>query len=252
MTMTTEGTAMTMKAADNRAPARRFLGKAVSKAIESELLAVSHYRRLAEIAPSAELRARVLADGIEEARHAVGLERAASRDGLALASPTTWGSDLDAIHAAFERCARDGDVAACLFMQDVMLEAAAIGIYETLARSATAAEAFAVAVLIDKVIVPAERLHLADGLRAICTFAPERAERQRAFERAASLLVPAMRVFAEPPSDVGCARTCTSCRDRCLKLDACDAGESIGGSWEAYRETIAKAASSVGVLGARL
>ncbi len=56
-----------------------------------------------------------------------------------------------------------------------------------------------------------------------------------------------MRVFADPPTETGCAQTCGSCRDRCLKLDACDAGERLGSGWESYVATIATAARSIGV-----
>ena len=227
--------------------ARRFLGKAVSKAIETELLAVSHYQRLSEIAPSAALRERALADAAEEARHAHALERAARRDALDFVAPTTWGPELDGLSAAFAACARDGDIAACLFVQDVLLEAAAINLYEALARTAAATGAFGLAALLDKVIVPDERMHLADGLREICRVTPDLAARQAAFERAAALLLPALQIFADPPRETGCAQTCGSCRDRCLKLDACAADEAIGRGWASYLQTLASARRSIGL-----
>jgi 1,2-phenylacetyl-CoA epoxidase catalytic subunit len=229
---------------------RQYLGKAVSKAIETELLAVAHYRRLSDIAPSITLRTRALADAQEEARHAHGLARAAQRDALEHVEPTTWGPELEGLHAAFEACASDGDIAACLFVQDVLLEAAAINLYEALARTAARADAFALAALLDKVIVPDERMHLADGLREICRLAPDGATRRAAFERATMRLFPAMRLFADPPREAGCSETCGSCRDRCLKLDACAADEPVGTGWDTYVQTITAAARSIGLFDA--
>lgn len=238
---------MTAQVTTRNEAARAFLGKAVSKAIETELLAVAHYRRLAAIAPNEALRKRALGDALEEASHAHALARAVRREGIDHVVPAAWGPELDGLHAAFEACASSGDVAACLVVQDLLLEAAAINLYEALARTAAGADAFALAALLDKVIVPDERMHLADGLRDICRLTPTVAMRQAAFDRATALLVPAMRGFADPARETGCAEACGSCRNRCLKLDACDAGETVGSGWGTYLLTIAAAARSIGL-----
>jgi hypothetical protein len=90
-------------------------------------------------------------------------------------------------------------------------------------------------------------MHLADGLREICRVAPDSGARKAAFERATVRLFPAMRLFADPPREAGCAGACASCRDRCLKLDACDADEVMGSGWETYLRTITAAVDSIGL-----
>jgi hypothetical protein len=95
----------------------------------------------------------------------------------------------------------------------------------------------AIAALVEKVILPDERLHLAEGLRDIARVAPSRAERAAAFERASSAIMPAMLPFTSD-ADVPCATTCNACGDRCLKIDACCGGVSLAGGWERMTTSI--------------
>jgi hypothetical protein len=226
----------------------KFLGKAIAKAIESEELAALHYRRLAEIVARPELARRLLGDAAEEGRHASALGRAAARDGITVSGARGWGTDLDPVHRAFESCAQRGDVEACLILQDVVLEAVSIELYEVLVQAASRAGALATAALVDKAILPDERRHFAAGLRAIERALPSGSERAAAFERASRAILPALRAFAEPPAEAPCARTCDACSDRCLKLDACDAGVSLAGGWERVLATLREAARRSGAV----
>jgi rubrerythrin len=232
----------------NKAQATRaFVSKAVSKAVESEELAAAHYGRLAEIAPDAAFERRVLEDAEEESLHAGALRRAAGRDGIELRVSWPWGGDLEGVHDAFEHCARRRDLAACLFIQDVFLEIVSISLYEVLAKSAFEAGARAVPAIVEKMILPDERMHLATGLRAIVNLAPDEADRANAFGRAASVVLPAICVFAGPPLDAPCSRTCGACRDRCLKLDACEGEVPWAGGFRRVLDETARAARRVGV-----
>jgi rubrerythrin len=226
--------------------ARRFVEKAVRKAIESELLAAAHYRRIAEIAPDRAFARRALADAAEEARHAHALGRAARRDGVDISAHDGWYDDLDGVHAAFDACARSGDAVACLFVQDVFLEVVAITLYETLASAAARTRAHAIEALVAKVILPDERRHLAEGIRDIARIAPDRERRAAAFQRASAEILPAMLPFASDEG-VPCARTCVACSDRCLKLDAGCGGVSLAGGWSRMARAIEDATRRLGI-----
>jgi hypothetical protein len=226
--------------------AQVFLSKLVSKAIQSEELAAAHYRRLACIAPDDGLEQRAIADAGDEVRHAEALRGAADSDGIELPSVCGWDPDFEGARAAFEACAARGDVAACLFVQDVFLEAAAIVFYDVLAQTARRVGALALAALVEKGIVPDERLHLAHGLRDVVRRIPAPA-RAEAFGRAATAILPVMRVFADRPAAQPCAVTCRTCADHCLKVDACCGEVSLEGLWGRIMTEITTAVGRIGV-----
>jgi hypothetical protein len=218
----------------------------VSKAIQSEELAAAHYRRLAVIAPDDAFERRTAKDARDEIRHADALRRAARLDGLEINEPG-WDPDLNGVRAAFEACAIRGDITACLFIQDVFLEVVAIAYYDILARTAARVGALSLAALIEKSILPDERLHIANGLRDIARREADPAERAEAFRRAASQILPAMRAFSALPATQPCARTCRTCSDHCLKVDACCGEVSFDGTWKCILDGITDAALRVGV-----
>jgi rubrerythrin len=224
-----------------------FVTKAVVKAIQSEEIAAAHYLRLAAIAPDESLACRAVADARDEERHAEALRKAARRDGIVLREPERWDDDSRGLRVAYETCAQRGDVAACMFIQDVLLEIVAITHYEILAQTATRIGALSVAALVSKAIVPDERLHLAHGLQDIARRIPGRAARAQAFHRAAAEVVPALRVFSDLPADEPCAVTCGTCEGRCLKLDACCGGVSLGAAWGQIVTGIADATRRAGI-----
>jgi hypothetical protein len=228
---------------DNTALAA-FVRKAVVKAIETEKLAALHYRRLAEIAPDLAFAERVLDDAADESRHADALRRAAHRQGIAIEEPPVLDADLEGVRIAFEACARERDIGACLWIQDVFLEIVSIHLYAILARAAVRAGASAIEVLVDKSIVPDERLHLAHGLRDIARRFPRVGDRAAALQRAATVLLPALFAYSERPPDEPCSRTCGTCGDRCMKLDACESAVTFGFDW--YTD-VEEAAQRVGV-----
>jgi hypothetical protein len=227
--------------------AKKFVIKAIGKAIDSEQLAVAHYRRLSEIVPTPGCAKRFLSAAAEEARHATALRRAAARDGVRVGAGESWDRDLDGVHAAFESCARGRDAAACIFIQDVFLEVIAIELYDVLRRAASSTGTLAIASLVEKAILPDERLHLVEGLREIARVAPRQSERTAAFQRAAAAVFPAMHAFTDLPVNVPCARTCSSCQDRCLKLDACAGDIPLAGGWDRVLAAIEQAARRVGI-----
>jgi rubrerythrin len=227
--------------------AQAFVCKMVSKAIQSEELAAAHYRRLAVIAPDDAFERRTTKDAREEIRHADALRRAAHLDGLEIKEVPGWDPDLDGVRAAFEACASRGDITACLFIQDVFLEEVAIAYYDILARTAARVGALSLASLIEKSIIPDERLHIAHGLRDIARRVEEPAERAEAFRRAAREILPAMRAISALPATQPCITTCRTCSDHCLKVDACCGEVSFDGTWKRILDGITDAALRVGV-----
>jgi hypothetical protein len=227
--------------------ARDFVRKLVSKAIQTEELAAAHYRRLAVIATEPGLERRAIQDARTEARHAEGLRRAADRDGIEIREAQGWDDDFEGVRAAFETCAARGDVIACLFIQDVFLEVVAIAYYDVLARTAFRLRSFSLASLIDESILPDERLHLANGLRDIRALVPEARARAEAFRRGAAEILPALRVFGDRSSTQPCARTCRTCSDHCLKVDASCGEVSLEGSWTRILDGITEAVCSAGI-----
>jgi hypothetical protein len=228
--------------------ARQFVGKMVAKAIQSEDLAAGHYRRLSGLTVDADMRARLTRDADQEARHAVALKKSARRDGLSIRESETFDFDFQGVRDVFESCARRGDVEACVFMQDVFLEIVSIEFYGLITRSALRVGALSVAALVEKTIVPDERLHLAAGLREITRLAPDRAQRGAAFRRATAEMLPAMLVVADPATARACARTCNTCGDHCLKIDAEGASIPRAGLWKRMVEGIEDAARQIGVV----
>jgi rubrerythrin len=227
--------------------ARDFLGKLLSKAVQTEELAAAHYRRIASIAPDEALERRALQDARTEARHAEALRRAALRDGIVLRETQGWDEDFDGVRAAFDRCATRGDVVACLFVQDVFLEVISITFYEILAQTAWRVGADAIAAVVEKAIIPDERLHLAHGLRDIRERVPEPGPRAEAFRQAAAEIVPAMRVFGDMTATQPCARTCRTCSDHCLKVDACCGEVSLEGTWQRVLDGVTQAVQAMGI-----
>jgi hypothetical protein len=227
--------------------ARELLSKLLSKAIQTEELAAAHYRRIAALATDQALERRAIQDARTEARHAEALRRAALRDGILVRETQGWDEDLDGVRAAFERCASRQDLVSCLFVQDVFLEVVSITFYEVLARTAFRVGAHALATVVEKGIIPDERLHLAHGLKDIRERVPEAAARADAFRRAAAEIVPAMRVFGDTAATQPCARTCRTCGDHCLRVDACCGEVSLEGSWQRILDGITTAIQSVGI-----
>jgi hypothetical protein len=223
------------------------LSKMTAKAIQSEELAADHYRSLALIARSDLAAKRFLGDANEEARHAIALRNAAARDALVLPATQGWREDLATVHSAFEASLSREDLAACLFIQDVFLECVSITLYETIARVAADASALTLCALIEKRIIPDERLHLASGLREIARTLPNVADRIEAFRRASVAMLPALLTYADSAPEASCSSVCGSCQDRCLKLDATASNVTFRGDWDRIVAQIDEATRKVGI-----
>jgi hypothetical protein len=152
--------------------------------------------------------------------------------------------DLAGVRVAFEACVGERDIGACLWVQDVFLEVVSIHLYAILSRASARAGVSALEVLVEKSIVPDERLHLAHGLRDLVRRFPRVEDRAASLQRAAAALLPALFAYSERPPDEPCSRTCGTCGDRCMKLDACEGGVKFGFDW--YTDVEA-AAQRVGV-----
>jgi hypothetical protein len=207
---------------------RAFIRKVTAKAIQSEVLAAEHYRALATIVPDVTYAERLVRDAATETRHALALLRAGEREGLDVPKLEGWDEDMSRVRQAFASCVEERDFAACMFIQDVFLENVTIAVYETLAQAAQEAGARSLAVLVEKSIVPDERIHLWSGLREITRYIPAPVGRLDAFRRAATAILPSFLAIVDPPASEPCSVLCRTCGDACLKSDAAAASISFG------------------------
>jgi hypothetical protein len=215
---------------------------------DGQMMVNDNYRRLSALVPDESLECRAVQDARFAARYVDALRSAARDDGVEVRPRDDgWDGGFDGVRDAFERCAARGDVVACLFIQDVFLEEVAIALYEVLAASAARIGAASLAGVIEKAIIPGERVRMARGLKEVCKRVPEPAGRTEAFRRAAAEIVPALRVFSDVPASQPCARTCRTCGDHCLKVDACCGEVSLDGCWSRILAGITTAVQSVGI-----
>ena len=202
--------------------ANTFLGKAVMKAILSERFATWSYQQIAALSEDPAHIQRALEDSKEEARHAIALAKAASRDGITLLEPENADHQMDELRAAFSSMADAGDRVACVFAQDILLEHVAIHIYEALQVGARNANAPVLGALLVQILAD-EREHVASAVEEL-RHEVTPAEQQRAFQRAFATLLPILNKYGTVAPGTPCGQICSTCRDRCCQLDA----EAVG------------------------
>jgi fatty aldehyde decarbonylase len=147
----------------------------VSNAVAGELTAVNNYSEMVHLAPDLETKLHLLRQAQEEAGHVKTLTALCNRLGIPVANRIVE-PEWHRMRESFSAAAHRGDLAACVIMQDVMIETMAIVLYRTLAgleSANTDAETTRVA----KALLDDEMEHLAWGnetVRSMAAADPEK------------------------------------------------------------------------------
>lgn len=104
----------------------------ISNAWKGENVAIQNYSQMVPLMPSADDKIEAVKQAKEEAKHVLILEKLARKLGIAI-DPTMVEDEWKEVRETFDEAARKGDLAACLIIQDLMIESLAIGIYSTFA-----------------------------------------------------------------------------------------------------------------------
>lgn len=110
----------------------KVLSFVVSNAWRGENIAVENYSELVPLLPTVEEKIEAVHQAKEEAKHILILEKLARRAGFEI-DESMLQDDWPKVRATFHEAAQKRDVAACLIVQDLMIESLAIGLYSTFA-----------------------------------------------------------------------------------------------------------------------
>lgn len=111
----------------------KVLSFVISNAWCGENIAVQNYSEMVPLMPNVEEKIEAVGQAKEEAKHILLLEKLAHRLGFEI-DETMLQDDWPKVRATFHEAARKGDLAACLIIQDLMIESLAIGLYSTFAK----------------------------------------------------------------------------------------------------------------------
>lgn len=141
----------------------RLLSYVVSNARAGEIMAIHNYSDIVRLVPDTDAKIEAVRQAHEECGHILLLEKLDERLGFGIRDDMVheeWG----AIRAASVEAAAKGDLAACLIIQDLMVEAIAIGLYRLFSGAANSdAETARVA----RTLLRAELEHLDIGIKRI-------------------------------------------------------------------------------------
>lgn len=104
----------------------------VSNAIAGELVATNNYSEMVPIVPDVESKLHFLREAQEEAGHVKLLAALCKRLGVPVATQIVE-PEWHNVRRSFSEAAAKGNLAACIIMQDLMLETMAVVLYRTLA-----------------------------------------------------------------------------------------------------------------------
>jgi fatty aldehyde decarbonylase len=141
----------------------RLLSFVVSNARKGEIMAIENYGEMVHLMPDTDTKIETVHQAKEECKHILLLEKLAKTIGFPIAETMIepqWANVRETFHEA----ARKKDLAACLIIQDLMVESLAIGLYKLFASEAngdTETQAVAANLLKD------ELDHLEIGIRRI-------------------------------------------------------------------------------------
>jgi len=183
----------------------------IGHSVTGEAIGIEHYSRMIPLTKSIDERLDLLEDAYREKQHLLGMREVAEQLGL------TANTDLDGyywkqVRAAFQERAEAGDILGCYVMQDIVLEAFAVVMYEAVIPGSTP---FAAGVL--RGIAGEERTHLAHGIRALKSAYAEDPEGMR--ERVAFANDRVARVLSEWTRPEQCGISCGVCATTCAKHD---------------------------------
>ena len=113
----------------------RLLSFVVSNARKGEIMAIENYGEMVHMMPDTDSKIETVHQAKEECKHILLLEKLAKTIGFPIAETMVepqWAN----IRQAFHDAARKNDLAACLIIQDLMVESLAIGLYKLFASAA--------------------------------------------------------------------------------------------------------------------
>lgn len=110
----------------------KVLSFVASNAWCGENIAVQNYSEMVPLMPTVEGKIEAVKQAKEEAKHILLLEKLGQRLGFPI-DETMLQDDWPKVRATFHEAAEKGDLAACLIIQDLMIESLAVGIYSTFA-----------------------------------------------------------------------------------------------------------------------
>ena len=110
----------------------KVLSFVISNAWRGENMAVENYSEMVPLMRTVDEKIEAVRQAKEEAKHILLLEKLAQNVGTEV-DETMCQDDWPKIRATFHEAAQKGDLAACLIIQDLMVESLAIGIYSTFA-----------------------------------------------------------------------------------------------------------------------
>jgi fatty aldehyde decarbonylase len=159
----TEGTPLPDVLAPRNPDFLRLLTYVVSNAREGEYMAIHNYSDIVRLLPGTDAKIEAVRQAKEECSHILLLEKLAERLGFDIDQSMVH-AEWQVVRAAFVEAAERGDVAACLIIQDLMVESLAIGLYRLFSSAANSDEETA---RVARTLLKAELDHLDIGIARI-------------------------------------------------------------------------------------
>lgn len=110
----------------------RVVSFVIANAWKGENIAIQNYSEMVPLVPTAEEKIELVKQAKEEAKHVLILEKLAHKLGFSI-DQTMVEDEWAEVRETFHEAAQKRDLAACLIIQDLMIESLAIGIYSTFA-----------------------------------------------------------------------------------------------------------------------
>jgi fatty aldehyde decarbonylase len=113
----------------------RLLSFVVSNARKGEIMAIENYGEMVHLMPDTDSKIETVHQAKEECKHILLLEKLAKTIGFQI-TETMIEPQWANVRETFHEAARKKDLAACLIIQDLMVESLAIGLYKVFASAA--------------------------------------------------------------------------------------------------------------------
>lgn len=113
----------------------RLLSFVVSNARKGEIMAIENYGEMVHLMPDTDSKIEAVHQAKEECKHILLLEKLAKTIGFPI-TETMIEPQWANVRETFHEAARKKDLAACLIIQDLMVESLAIGLYKLFASEA--------------------------------------------------------------------------------------------------------------------
>lgn len=113
----------------------KLISFVVSNARKGEIMAVENYSEMVQLMPDTESKIETVEQAKEECKHILMLEKLARYVGCSVTDSMVE-EQWDNVRGLFHEAAQKKDLAACLIIQDLMVESLAIGLYKVFASAA--------------------------------------------------------------------------------------------------------------------